>query len=113
MDGSQPAKKLLSAGCNSRVNLTTIGFSMLALDVAAIAQAIDQFNGRMVTELHSLRQHTNGRLNLRRKPLDGEQQLMLLSVQAIFPGSLFTESEKSADLIAELCERAVILRIHP
>src|SRR3954468_18442585 len=66
----------------------------------------------MVSKLHPLCEHANCGCDFRRKALDGEQQLVLLPVQAILPGSFFAECKKCAYLIAELGERAVILRIH-
>jgi len=112
MNGSQPPEKLFTVCRNPRVNLATIGCAGLALNEAAVAQPIDQFDGGMVSKLHPLRKHADCRGNVRRKAFDGQQQLMLLAVQAIFPGSLFAECEKFSDLVAKLCECAVILRIH-
>jgi hypothetical protein len=92
--------------------LTSIGLTGLTFDISPVAQSIHQFNGRMVPELHPLRKHTNCRCNFRREALNGEKQLVLLAVQTIFPGSLFAECKKCADLISELGERPVVLRIH-
>jgi hypothetical protein len=94
------------------MDLTSIGFAGLTFDITPVAQSIHQFNGRMVTELHPLRKHTNCGFKFRRESFYGKQQLVLLAVQTIFPGSLFAECEKCADLVAELRERAIVLRIH-
>ena len=94
MNGSQPAEKPLPTCSDPRMHLTSIGFTGLTPDVTLVAQSVHQFNGRMVSKLHPLRKHTDCRCNFRRETLDGEQQLVLLAVQAIFPGSLFAECEK-------------------
>jgi hypothetical protein len=94
------------------MDLASIGFAWLTLDVTPVAQSIDQFNGRMVPKLHPLRKHTNCGFKFRRESFYGKQQLVLLAVQTIFPGSVFAECEKCADLVAELRERAIVLRIH-
>jgi len=112
MDGSQPAEKPLSTCSYPRMYLTSIGFAGLPFDITPVAQSVHQFNGRMVTELHPLRMDTNCWLNVRRKAFDRKKQLMLLAVQTIFPGSLFAECEECADLIPELGERPIVLRIH-
>jgi hypothetical protein len=112
MNGSQPAEKFLTACGDPGMNLAAVGGTGLSPDEAAVAQPIDQFDGCVVSKLHSFRQHANRGRNFGSQTLYGEQQLMLLAVQAILPGSLFTECEKFSDLIAEFCERAVILRIH-
>jgi len=112
VNGSQTAQKLFTTCSDPRMHLTSIGFTGLSFDIAPITQSIHEFNRRMVPEPHPLRQNTNGWCQFRRKPLNGEQQLVLLAVQAIFLCSLFAECEKVSDLIAEFCESLIFLRIH-
>jgi hypothetical protein len=55
----------------------------------------------MVSQLHSLGERADRRLSIGRQPFYGEQQLMLLRLDAGGPCGRFAEADKAADLIAE------------
>src|SRR5262245_54994220 len=71
-------------------------------DQAPLVGAIVQFTGALVARMHSFCERTDRRLSTGRQPFYGEQQLMLLRLDAGGPRRCFAEAEKAADLIAEL-----------
>lgn len=78
-----------------------------AADGTAALQAIDQFDGAVMLQKQAAGQFADrGRRSLR-QALDGEQQLVLLRLQAGGAGLIFTELQELPQLVAELRESAV------
>ena len=82
--------------------------SAAARYVAVIFQAIHQFHHAVMFELQSPGQLAYGGLHVFGQAFDGEQQLMLLRLQAVPPGLLLAEMQVEPDLVTELGQRAIL-----
>jgi len=71
----------------------------------SVDQPIDQLNSAVMLQLHSLRQNTDGRLKAVGEPSHRQKQLVLLRLDAGSPRGIFAETQKAADLIAQLRHR--------
>ena len=56
-------------------------------------------------ELHSFGEHSNGRFRAVRQPAHREKKLVLLGFDAGLARGVFTEAEKTADLVAQFRHR--------
>ena len=78
-----------------------------------LRQAVDQLDGAVVVHLEPLGQLADRRVPAPREALHGEQELVVLGLEAGGTGRLLAESEEPADLVAELGQGPVGGRRHP
>jgi hypothetical protein len=71
----------------------------------SVDKPIDQLDSAVMLQLHSLRQNTDGRLKAVGKASHRQQQLVLLWLDAGGARDIFAETQKAADLIAQLRHR--------
>jgi hypothetical protein len=77
-------------------------------DGAGGLQAVHQFDSAVMLKEEARGNLPNGRLYTFGKALHGQQQLMLLRLDAMLPGRGFTEMEELPDLAAELGQIVVL-----
>ncbi len=95
-------------GCQANPDLAFIDRAGTAYDGAGVLQAVDQFDGAVMLNVEARGDLANSGLDVLRKPMYRQQELMLLRLDAVFLGGGFAEVEKSPDLPAELGEFAVL-----
>jgi hypothetical protein len=78
-------------------------------DRSRALQPVYQLDGAVMLEEKARCDLANGRLDILRKALHGEQELVLLRLDAMLLRGVFAEMEKSPDLAAEFGELAVLL----
>ena len=89
-------------------HLTAILFASNPGDIPQHFQPVHQFDRAVMFQLQTLRQLANGRLYAVRQALNRQEQLVLLRLHSSRPNLLFAEAEESANLIAELSQRAIL-----
>ena len=80
----------------------------IAADHSEGGQAVDELDDRVVLELELPGERADGREAVRRKPLDGEQQLVLLGLEPRLAGRLLAEGEEAPEEVAEMGQVLVI-----
>jgi hypothetical protein len=65
-------------------------------------QSIHQSHDTVVAQLELFRQERDGRRGVRRRALDGQQQLMVLRLDARAPRGLLADPKEPPDFMAEL-----------
>src|ERR1700688_1480286 len=78
------------------------------MDKSSRFQAIDQFNGAVVADLHTIGEFAHSRTHSSRHALDCQHQLILAALEASLFYDLLAEVEEAADLVAELRQRLVV-----
>jgi hypothetical protein len=101
VNGRKTAELLFAFRGEDHANLAAIGVVADALDEAVLRQAIDEADGAVMADEQMLGQLSDGRAVPVRKSSDGEQDLVLLRLEALGPGRLFAEVEEAADLVTE------------
>ena len=96
------AQYLFALGSQRKQHLAPVLASAVPPHVTARRQPVHQFDRAVVLNLHPLRQFADSRTRSRRQTLQGQHQLVLPRFETGFPGSLFAEVKKTADLIAQL-----------
>lgn len=89
-------------------NFAAVAMGAFPAHVAASFQAVDQFDGAVVLDLHPAGDFANTRAHSIRHALYRQHELILAALQARVFYSLFAEMEKLADLIAELGQSLII-----
>ena len=101
----------LGAACPGQVNtyLSPVAIAGAnALDQAALFQAVEQAHGAMVAD-QEVRCQTANRWSVSvSEGLDRQQHLVLVRLQSLRAGSLFTEAQEFPDLVAELAEGLIV-----
>jgi hypothetical protein len=80
----------------------------VSADQAERRQAVDEPDDGMVLELELPGEGADRRQSVRRKPLDGEQQLVLLRLQSGLAGGPFAEHHEAPQEMAEMGEVLII-----
>ena len=78
------------------------------MDEASGLQAVHQFHGAVVADLHAVGQFANPRPHPGRHALDGQHELILAPLQARLLHHLLAEVEKAANLVTELRQRLIV-----
>jgi hypothetical protein len=68
---------------------------------ASLDEPIDQLDSAVVLELHSFRQHADGRSNAFGQTSNSQQELVLLRLDARLSRGILAETEETADLVAQ------------
>ena len=89
-------------------NFATVAVRAFPAHVPAGFQAVDQFDGAVMLDLHPAGDFANTRAYSIRHAFDGQHELVLTALQARVFYSLFAEMEKLANLIAELGQCLVV-----
>jgi hypothetical protein len=76
-----------------------------ATNKAARFQAVDEFDGAMVADLHAAGQFADARAYSGRHTFDGQHKLILAALEAGLLHHFFTEVQEAADLVTELRHR--------
>lgn len=76
-------------------------------DVAVRFQAIDEFHGGVMLELHAQGELADGRVDSFGQTSNSQKKLMLLRLQAVFASLFLAEVEKTPDFLPELRQGAV------
>lgn len=87
---------------------TAVARIALALEKSAIAQAVGQADGAMMLNQKPSGDVPDGGLI---RCLYRQQKLMLLRLEAFAMRGIFAEAKEAADLVTELRESAVVLRV--
>lgn len=81
----------------------------MSCDRPGLFQAVDQFYGTVMLNEESRGDFPDSRFHTLWKSVDRKQELMLLCLNAVFPGSRLAEVEESSDLSSELRQIAVLI----
>jgi len=95
-------------GSQAYPDFATVFGPFIASNEAGLFEAARQFEGTVWLDEHAGRQFANSRLCGFRETVDGEEELMLLRLDAVLPGGGFAEEEEAADLATEFGEIAVL-----
>jgi len=79
-------------------------------DETARLHAVDDLDRAVMPQLEALAEPPVGRRRARRHAAHGEQELVLLRLEAGGAGRLLAEAEEAAELVAELRQCAVLRR---
>lgn len=71
-------------------------------------QAVHQLHGAVMADLQALGEHPDGGSLALGQSFDGEQELVLVGLDAGGPRLVFAEHEEAADLVAKLGEGLVV-----
>src|ERR1700689_465415 len=104
----QLGQDLFTLSCQRKQNFAAIVRGAGAMHKASGLQAVHQFDGAMVADLHSGSQFANARPHPRRHTLDCQHQLILPALQAGLLHHLLAEVEEPADLETELRQRLIV-----
>ena len=77
-------------------------------DRTAALQTVDEFDRAVMLNEQPRRDFADGRLSLLRQAVHREQQLVLLRLDAVFPGLGFAKVQKPPDLPAKLGQGAIL-----
>lgn len=80
----------------------------LAHDQPFLVEPVDQPDGTVMSDVKARGQRPDGRRDLRWQSLQGQQQLVLLSVQSMGARGALAEGEEAADPVPELGQRSVV-----
>jgi len=100
-----------SRWCQPDDSVTPVARLALPNGEASFFQPVDEPHGAMMANQQVGGQHADRRPFRRLKPANRQHHLMLLRFQALAAGCLFTEVQKSADVIAEVGEGAIFLTL--
>ncbi len=104
----QFGEHLLSFGSKREQHLAAVVLGPRAVDKSSPFQAIYQFHGAVVADLHAIGQFADSWTNPGRHALDRQHELVLAALQPRLFYRLLAEMEEAADLVAELRQRLVI-----
>jgi hypothetical protein len=82
-------------------DLATVRRVRVALDEAGQLQPVHQLDGGVMAQRQTIRQIADGRTGPDRQPLERQQSLMLLGLNAVFPRLDFAELEEMAELVSK------------
>ena len=102
------AQEFGAGGGEAQEHRAPIDRSTFAHDESPGFELIDERDGRVMFDTEPLGDRTDGRLLFERQALDGEQELMLLRLDAQAARRLFAEGEEAAELVAKSRERSVV-----
>ena len=89
-------------------DLTAIGRIRLTLDETRRFQPIDQLDSRVMAQREPIRQFANCRMRTGGQAFQGQQRLMLVRLDSVFPCLCFAELKKMPKLVAKLGELLVV-----
>jgi len=101
-------ENLFSFRSEVNADLPAIDAVALPLYEPAPHRSVHQFDGTVMSYLQPFRKDTNGRFCARRQTANGEQELVLLRVNAGSLRGLLAEAQKPAYLIPELSQSAIV-----
>ncbi len=102
------AQEPLAFGQQFDQHLATVGISTVPGNQFRTFQAVNQFDRAVMFQLHPLGDVANGWAQILRKPLDSEQQLMLLGFNAGVAGGHLAEMKKASNLVSEFGQGAIV-----
>src|SRR5882724_13248617 len=108
MSDRQLPQHLFALGSETQQYLTPIFTRAVSPHQPAGGQPVHEFDRAVVLDLHSFSQCPDSRAHSGRQALEHQHQLVLLRFQAHFPGSLFTEAKKQANLIAQFRQCLIV-----
>src|SRR5579872_4465303 len=109
MRQGQPAQRPSPRRSQTNPNLAPVFGAGTTHNRAGLFQPVDQFHRAVMLDEQAGRNLSNGGLHIFGKPLNGQKELMLLRLNAVFFGSGLAEMKKSPDLPAEFGQVTVLL----
>lgn len=109
MSQCEPAENAASGGGEPHPDFAFIFRAMYPHHRAARFEAVHQFHSTVMLQKKAGGNFADGGLNVLRKPVHRQQQLMLPGFDAMLSRCRFAEVEELPDLAAELREIAVLL----
>ena len=85
----------------------------VAADHAQRGQAVDEAHDGVMLQLQLPGQGADGRQPVGGQPLDREEQLVLLGLEALLAGRPLAEHEEAAKKVAEVGQALIIWLAHP
>jgi hypothetical protein len=110
MRQSKPAQDSASRGGQADQDFALVFHTCDPLNRAGPGQAVHQFHGAVMLDEKPGCYFANRWLNAIGQALHRQQQLMLLLLNAVFPGGYFTKMNEFPDLPPKLGEVAVLVR---
>ena len=97
----EPAQAFLAAASELYKNVAPVVRRSQSNHKSSLDEAIDESDGAMVLQLHSLGQNVDGRLHSCRQPFHRQQQLVLLRLYSCSLRGIFAKAHESAELITQ------------
>lgn len=113
MGDRQPLEDGLAQGGDLDQDFAPVDGTTVAADHAERGQAVDEADHRVVLELELPGQGADGRSRAGRQPLDRQQELVLLGLEARAAGLALAEHQEAADEVAEPRETLVVWFANP
>ncbi len=102
------AQYALAFGKEPYQHLAAIRLAAMPCRQPGTFESVDQLYRAVMFQLHAFSEHANGWMQVRREPLDREQQLVLFRFKPGRARSDFAEVQKTSDLVPELRQGSVI-----
>ncbi|HMI87504.1 MAG TPA: hypothetical protein VK550_25625 [Polyangiaceae bacterium] len=103
MGETQLSQQTLASRCDVQQHFSAICLAAAPFDETPFDRALRQLDRAIVVELQTLRDRSHRWSRLGRHPLESEQELVLLRLDARSSGGCLAEIQKSANDIAQLC----------
>lgn len=87
---------------------TAVLFAAMAPYVSVTLETVDQLHRAVMPQLHPIGKGSDRGAEVRGKPFDGQQQLVLLGIKPCLAGSQLAEVQEASNLMAEFRQRAII-----
>lgn len=97
----KPPQRLFSLRRQMKMDFTSIARTLDASNRPTFHHPVREFHSAVMPDLQPVCNFPDGRLPALRQPLDGEQKLVLVGLQSVFPRGFFAESQEPADLMPE------------
>ena len=102
------AEDFLASGREGEEDFAAIVLGAGAMDKASGFEAIDQFDGAVVADLHAIGQFADAGAHTGGHPFHGEHELILAAFEAGLLHHFLAKVEEAADLVTELGQRLVV-----
>jgi len=104
----QFGENFLSFKSKGQQHFTAIALGAVPMNIPSLFEAIHQFDGTVVADLHALSQLADARPRPLRHAFDCQHELILPTLEARSVHCLLAEMEKPANLVAEFSESLVV-----
>jgi hypothetical protein len=104
----QFAEHLLAFGREPKQNFAAVVLGAGAVDKSSRLQAVDQFHGAVVADLHAIGEFSDAWTDSGRHALDRQHELVLAALHAGIFHHLLAEVEEASDLIPELRQCLIV-----
>jgi hypothetical protein len=108
MKGGQATQHGFALRRQAEQHLSTIAVAAFALQEATLLQLVAECHGRVMLDAEALGNRADGRAHARGQAAHGQQQLMLLRLDARRARRLLAERQEPTHLVAKGCQQAVL-----